>query len=169
VKCNEIIEHLYNNDKINDLIKKIHPIELQQDLKQELAIILLEYDCEKLIKISKEGNIIGFAMQVIWTMGTSNTSPFYYKYRKSNIEKAIEYIRLQNGKEMPNSAIITAERYLENKLQSNSMDAHESIIFKKYVELRSCVDVAKYFEIPKDHVFAVVKKMKHELKKAING
>jgi uncharacterized protein with HEPN domain len=49
------------------------------------------------------------------------------------------------------------------------MEAHESIIFNKYVELRSCVDVAKYFDIPKDHVFAVVKKMKHELKKAING
>jgi hypothetical protein len=102
-------------------------------------------------------------------MGTSNTSPFYYKYRKSDIEKAIEYIRLQGGKEMPNSAIITAQRHLENKLQSNSMEAHESIIFKKYVELRSCVDVAKYFEIPKDHVFAVVKKMRNELKRAING
>jgi uncharacterized protein with HEPN domain len=49
------------------------------------------------------------------------------------------------------------------------MDAHESIIFQKYVELRSCVDVAKYFDIPKDHVFAVVKKMRNELKRAING
>ena len=169
MKCNDIIEQLYNNDKINDLIFKIHPVELQQDLKQELAITLLEYDCGELIKISKEGNILGFAMQIIWTMGTSTRSPFYYKYRKSDIDKAIEYIRLQVGKQMPISAIITAEQHLENKLQGNSMDAHESIIFKKYVELRSCVDVAKYFDIPKDHVFAVVKKMRNELKRAING
>jgi hypothetical protein len=169
VKCNDIIQELYNNDKINDLILKIHPIELQQDLKQELAITLLEYDCDELIKISKEGNILGFVMQIIWTMGTSTRSPFYYKYRKSDLEKAIEYIRLQVGKQMPISAIITAEQHLENKLQGNSMEAHESIIFKKYVELRSCVDVAKYFEIPKDHVFAVVKKMRNELKRAING
>lgn len=169
MKCNDIIQELYNNDKINDLILKIHPIELQQDLKQELAITLLEYDCDELIKISKEGNILGFVMQIIWTMGTSTRSPFYYKYRKSDLEKAIEYIRLQVGKQMPISAIITAEQHLENKLQGNSMEAHESIIFKKYVELRSCVDVAKYFEIPKDHVFAVVKKMRNELKRAING
>lgn len=169
MKCNDIIEHLYNNDKINDLIQKIHPIELQQDLKQELAITLLEYDCEKLIKISNEGNILGFAMQIIWTIGTSTRSKFYKLFKQDNNSKAIEYIRLQIGAEMPYKAIITAERHLENKMQGNSMDAHESIIFQKYVELRSCVDVAKYFDIPKDHVFAVVKKMRNELKRAING
>jgi uncharacterized protein with HEPN domain len=70
---------------------------------------------------------------------------------------------------MPINVIVKAERHLENKMQGNIMEAHESIIFKKYVELRSCVDVAKYFEIPKDHVFAVVKKMRNELKRAING
>jgi uncharacterized protein with HEPN domain len=68
-----------------------------------------------------------------------------------------------------NSKNSTQESILQSKLKGTPKDAHESIIFNKYVELRSCVDVAKYFEIPKDHVFAVVKKMKHELKKAING
>lgn len=169
MKCNDIIQKLYNNDKINDLILKIHPLELQQDLKQELAITLLEYDCDKLIKISNEGNILGFAMQIIWTIGTSTRSKFYKVFKKDNNSKVIEYIRLQMGAEMPMSVIIAAERHLENKMKGSSMDAHESIIFKKYVELRSCVDVAKYFDIPKDHVFAVVKKMKRELKKAING
>lgn len=169
MKCNDIIQKLYNNDKINDLILKIHPLELQQDLKQELAITLLEYDCDKLIKISNEGNILGFAMQIIWTLGTSTRSKFYKIFKQDNNSKAIEYIRLQMGAEMPTSAIITAERYLDKKLQGNSMEAHESIIFNKYVEMRSCVDVAKYFDIPKDHVFAVVKKMRNELKKAING
>jgi hypothetical protein len=169
VKCNDIIQQLYNNDKINDLIQKIHPIELQQDLKQELAITLLEYDCEKLIKISNEGNVLGFAMQIIWTLGTSTRSKFYKIFKQDNNSKAVEYIRLQMGAEMPIGVIVKAERHLQNKLQGNSMDAHESIIFQKYVELRSCVDVAKHFDIPKDHVFAVVKKMRNELKRAING
>ena len=169
MKCNDIIEQLYNSDKINDLIYKIHPIELQQDLRQELAVTLLEYDCDKLIKISNEGNILGFAMQIIWTLGTSTRSKFYKIFKQDNNSKAFEYIRMQMGAEMPINVIVKAERYLENKMQGNSMEAHESIIFKKYVELRSCVDVAKYFEIPKDHVFSVVKKMRNELKRAING
>lgn len=169
MNCNDIITQLYNNDKINELIGKIQPVELQDDLKQELAIVLLEYDCNKLKKISKEGNIIGFAMQIIWTMGTSNRSPFYNKYRKNDIEKAFEYINSQNGNSIPFRTVQIAESILQSKLKGTPKDAHESIIFNKYVELRSCVDVAKYFEIPKDHVFAVVKKMKHELKKAING
>jgi uncharacterized protein with HEPN domain len=169
VNCNDIIEQLYNNDKINQLISKIQPSQLQDDLKQELAIVLLEYDCDKLKKISREGNIIGFAMQIIWTMGTSNRSPFYNKYRKNEIEKAFEYINSQNGNSIPFYTIQIAEKILQEKLKSTPSDAHESIIFNKYVEMRSCIDVAKYFDIPKDHVFAVVKKMKRELKKAING
>ena len=169
MNCNDIITELYNNDKINELIGKIQPVELQADLKQELAIVLLEYDCNKLKKISKEGNIIGFAMQIIWTMGTSNRSPFYNKYRKNEIEKAFNYIISQNGNSIPLHTVLVAEKILQSKLKGSPMEAHESIIFNKYVELRSCVDVAKYFDIPKDHVFAVVKKMKHELKKAING
>ena len=169
MNCNDIIEQLYNNEKINLLISKIQPTHLQDDLKQELAIILLEYDCDKLKKIATEGNIIGFAMQIIWTMGTSNRSPFYNKYRKNEIEKAFEYINSQNGNQIPFYTIQIAEKILQAKLKSTPSDAHESIIFNKYVELRSCIDVAKYFDIPKDHVFAVVKKMKRELKKAING
>lgn len=169
MNCNDIIEQLYINDKVNDLINKIHPIDLQGDLKQELAITLLEYDCNKLIKISNEGNIIGFAMQIIWTLGTSTRSKFYKVFKQDNNKKAIEYIRLQIGVEMPTSAIITAENHLQKKLKSNPMEAHESIIFQKYVELRSCVAVAKHFDIPKDHVFMVVKKMRNELKKVING
>jgi hypothetical protein len=58
---------------------------------------------------------------------------------------------------------------LNHKLTINANEAHESIIFKKYVELKSCTKVAEYFKIPKSHVFMVVKKTKQELKKAINN
>ena len=56
-----------------------------------------------------------------------------------------------------------ANNKLDEKLRLSANDAHESIIFKKYVELKSCKKVADYFNIPKKHVFLVVKKTKEEL------
>jgi hypothetical protein len=169
VNCNDIIQELYNNEKINELIIKIKPTELQDDLRQEFAISLLEYNCDKLIKIRNEGNLLGFALRVLWTIGTSKRSKFYNKFKKNDYEKAIKYFDSQKGKSISIEKVTLVENILKNKLKGSPMDAHESIIFNKYVELRSCNDVANYFEIPSSHVFAVVKKMKQELKKAING
>jgi hypothetical protein len=62
VKCNKLIEDIYNNPKVTELLSKIEPVDLQDDLRQELALTLLNYDCDKLLKIDKEGNLINFGI-----------------------------------------------------------------------------------------------------------
>jgi len=166
-ECREIVEHAYNDPKINEVISKINPTDLQADLKQEFALILLEYNCEDLIRIKTRENFTGFALRIIYNLAYSSTSPFYYKYKKSAIDKAREYLRLTMIKNDLGSAD-TAQRVLDKKLLSSAKDAHESIIFQKYVELRNCVKVAEFFGIPQKHVFNVVKETKKQLKNEIN-
>ena len=62
-----------------------------------------------------------------------------------------------------------AKQILNDKIDKGPNDAHESIIFNKYVELKSSDKVAEYFKIPKCHVYKVIKKTKNELKKALNN
>ncbi len=62
MKCNKLIEDIYNNPKVTELLSKIEPVDLQDDLRQELALTLLNYDCDKLLKIDKEGNLINFGI-----------------------------------------------------------------------------------------------------------
>lgn len=168
-KCNKYIEEVYNNKKVNLLLSKIRPVELQDDLKQEMALALLKLDCKKIVKLSKEGKLINYALGTIWTMGTMTKGSFYKTYKKNDLTKAYEYLRLQLGNDIPNKASVIAKKMLTDKLEMNPNDAHESIIFNKYVEFRSCKKVADYFMIPHLHVFNVVKKTKEELKKAINN
>ena len=166
--CNDLIVEIYQDAKINNLIAKVKPTELQDDLKQELALILLSYDCQKLIQLKSEGNINAFVLRIIINMGMSNNSPFFYKYKKNDIGKAVEYFKLTSVKDWIETADI-ATKHLDKKLSLNANEAHESIIFSKYVEMRNCQKVAKYFGLPHKHVFDVVKKTKKQLKNLINN
>lgn len=167
-KCHKYIEEVYNNSKVNEFISKIRPEELQDDLKQELALCLLSIDCRKIVGLVKRGKLIQYALGTVWTMGTKTENSFYKTYKRKDFDKAIEYLRSQIGNEIPVKASVIAKDVLNAKLDKNPNDAHESIIFNKYVELRSCQKVADYFMIPHVHVFKVVKKTKEELKQAIN-
>lgn len=168
MSCHEIIESLYKSKEVNDLIGKIEPESIREDLKQELAIVLLNYDCDKLKKIQADGNLIGFTLKIIWNMSTWTYNDFYKTYKKNNIEKAIAYMESLQQSKVDMSEVKIANRILEKKLNIDPYQAHESMIFQKYVELRNCAKVAEYFGVPMMHIFKVVKRMKKELKQAIN-
>ena len=154
--CADLISKIYTNQKVLDLISKIEPASLQDDLKQEMAIVLLNYDCEKLIKINNENNLLPFVLKIIWKMGTLPNGNFYRDYRKKDYDKALEWMKLQIGNKEDNSSVIIAKTILNKKLLSNPNDAH-------------CQKVADYFGVPRMHVFQVINKTKEELKKAIKN
>jgi len=166
--CSSIIEKIYLHPKVNELIGNIKPAELQDDLRQEMAMVLLKYDCDKLMKISDEGNLLPFVLRIIWKMGTMTKGEFYKVFKKNDVDKAFEYMKSFEGKSIPVKHANIAMKVLEHKLTLNANDAHESIIFSKYVELKSCNKVAEYFGIPHLHVSIVVRKTKQELKKLLN-
>jgi len=167
-KCNEIIEKMYNHPSVNKLLSNIHPIELQEDLKQEMAMVLLNYDCDKLLKINKEGNIIGFTLMIIWKMGTLQRSEFNKVFKKhQDFEKAYQWMKSIEADRLDMGIVKYAKRILEDKLLIDPNEAHESMIFQKYIELRSCQKVADYFGIPRLHAFKIVKKTRQELKDKI--
>lgn len=169
--CNQYIEYIYNHPKVIELISKIHPQELQDDLKQEMALVLLTYDCTKIKSLYEEGNLLAFTLRTIWKMGTLQNGKFYKVFKKNEIEKAFEYYEHNSVNDATFVTFVNriSNNVLDSKLKLNANDAHESIIFSKYVELRSCQKVADYFGIPHLHVFQVVKKMKLELKKEIKN
>jgi uncharacterized protein with HEPN domain len=166
--CRQIIEQIYTHPKINELIGKMQPQELQDDLRQEMAIVLLSYDCDKIIKLHEEGNLLAFTLRTIWNMATFKKGKFYKLFRKID-DKAFDYVQSLMYKDINLDSVKVAKRLLDYKLQSNPNDAHESIIFTKWVEMKSCQRVADYFGIPHLHVFQVVKKTKAELKKEIKS
>jgi hypothetical protein len=167
--CNQYIEEIYTSQRFNDVVRKIDPVELQDDLRQEVAMALLNMDCEIVCKMYEDGRLLNYSIGIIWMMGTKQKGMFYKLYKKKDFEKAYEWMMSQTGTDVSMDSVKIAKKVLNKKLTIDPNQAHESIIFTKYVELRSCQKVADFFGIPQLHVFQVVKKMKKELKKAIKN
>jgi hypothetical protein len=165
MNCNKYIETIYLDPQVNQLIKSVRPEQLQDDLRQEMALALLSINCEKITEIWASNGLIGFSIKIITNMAFSSTSQFYKKFRKSDLDKALAYLRSQQKLPELNPIFANfASKRLEQKHQEDELQAHEAILFKKYVELRSCKKVSDYFQIPEKHVKDVVRKTRQELK-----
>lgn len=55
VTKNDIIAQLYNDQDIANAIGKMNPVELQDDLRQEMFLVLCEMDGTRLIEMHKNG------------------------------------------------------------------------------------------------------------------
>jgi hypothetical protein len=163
--CNNLIRDLYQNPKVNELLNKINPAELRDDLRQELALVLLDYDCDRLQQMDAEGTLVSFTRRVMWKMATLPNGNFIRKFRKPDT------LPLPDGDAIPApcernkdeaAEIIRVE--LSRKMARNPNEAHEAMIFEKYTELLSCEKVAAFFGVPRLHVFRVVKTVKLQIK-----
>ena len=60
---NKIITELYNSADINNAIGKMNRVELQDDLKQEVFMVLCEMEDEKLFTMYQEGYLKYFIVR----------------------------------------------------------------------------------------------------------
>lgn len=165
--CVEYVEKIYSHPKVTELIGKINPPQLRDDLRQEMALALLEYPCEKLALINQENKLVPFTKRLIWIMGTLPNSNFYKVYRKNNDTKLREYINCSLGNPIPVSFAKISEEYLAEKANRSVADKHEWIIFNQYIEMGSDRKVAAFFGIGRKHVNSVMEKVRNELKQNI--
>ena len=162
--CNDIVLDIYNHPSLLALISKIKPEAIRDDLRQEIAVSLLTQPCSKISSLFASNELIRYAMKVCWIMATSSTSQFYYKFKKSDLTKAVEYLYSQQElPTIPESLAYQAQTILKQKNKTVE-DDHEVRIFNKYVELGTARKVALYYGIPVNHVCNVVNKVKSELK-----
>ena len=82
-KDDSVVSKIYASGVIDELLKNMGVKENDaDDLKQELAIILLEYNQDKLKMMYDKKQIKFFLVRVIQFQYFSKTSPFYKKYKK---------------------------------------------------------------------------------------
>ena len=83
---NEIVAELYQSKEFNDCINRMEPDHLRDDLKAEVALILLETEERKLLEIHAAGALKFYTVRIILNLIQSKSSPFYKKYRLPIIE-----------------------------------------------------------------------------------
>lgn len=78
-----MINQIINEGIVEQICKNIGvSSKYVDDLIQEIYMILLEYDRQKIIEMYERGQLNFFITRIIKNQWCSNTSPFYKKYRK---------------------------------------------------------------------------------------
>lgn len=100
---NSIIKELYEKNIVKDIIKNMRVNLLDaDDLEQEIYMILLEYDRNKIVELYTNKQLKYFIVGVIQRQYNSKTSPFYKKYKKyytlvdENVVNAVEIMDEDN-------------------------------------------------------------------------
>lgn len=82
-----IVDRLARNRVVEDMIKNMNINDYPDDLAQEIYLILLEYDKEKIEDIYNKNQINFFISRIITNQAFSKNSPFYLNYKKWDFNK----------------------------------------------------------------------------------
>ena len=80
---NRIMTEVYETDMVKNIIRnmKVNSIDAE-DLEQEIYMILLEYNRDKIVEMYQNKQLKFFIVGVVQRQYNSKTSPFYKKYKK---------------------------------------------------------------------------------------
>jgi DNA-directed RNA polymerase specialized sigma24 family protein len=168
------IAQLFTDKKFNDFLTKVSSPSLLEDLKQEVMLILLEYDRTKLQAIWDKPKSLGgisglryFAIRIALNQYRSSTSPFYKKFKRDAQEyiddnMAVEDIELIDDDELSllDSIVSFYEGYKPN------LYWFDAEIFELYLELGSYRAVSEQVNIPQRTIGTTCKKVKDKLREA---
>ncbi|RYZ89382.1 MAG: hypothetical protein EOP04_06965 [Proteobacteria bacterium] len=82
----KILSEFYRSKEIEDLIQKMHPEHLREELRQELFLTLCEMPEEKLSAMYLTKQLRFYITRIVLNMVQSSSSPFFKKYRKMLVE-----------------------------------------------------------------------------------
>jgi hypothetical protein len=157
-----IIQEMYLSTDINDAIGKMNPIDLQDDLRQEVFLVLCEMDEEKLFEMYDGGYLKYFIVRTILNMAKSDRSNFYKKFR-------------QVYQEIPLTYEVKKEDYdegLMNKLEKGLEVLHwyEAELLKLYANNgKNLLAISRETKIPYRSLIKTIRKAKILMKYKIRN
>jgi hypothetical protein len=145
----DVITKTSQDKELKQICRKIGG-NLADDLFQELMLILLEYDKEKLLSIYNKGYYKWFLVKTLTNQFNSNSSPFAKKYRP----KEIDFILTSDYDHNIDILIDKIDKQL------NKLHWYDRELFKAYVESGSYRKLSKQTDIPFNSISRTVNYVK---------
>lgn len=161
---NDIIEALYRDADIAKAIGKMQPVELQDDLRQEMFMVILETPDSKIMDMHAKGFLKFFLVRTMLNMIKSDRSTFYKVFRAQVSE-------WDDRHEQPDRPEPLADPEYTQRLGKamDSLHWYEREIFKIYSETKNIVQISKETKIPYRSLFKTIKNTRDKLKQEMKG
>lgn len=155
-----MIDQLYNDKRIDEACKKIAKgNDLWQDLKQELFVVLCEYDQSKIKEIIEKKQIMYFIVRILLNFYNSKTSPFYKKFKHINDE--VIDLKFIKHFEDDNSYSNELDK-IELAFEQANLSWYERGIAKLYIQEKSFRKLSAKLDIPTRSLCETMKDVKRK-------
>lgn len=177
---NEIITQLFSCKKFNDCLRKVRPMDIQDDLKSEVMLIMLQQPDGRIRKLHEHGNLSFFAIRVLLNMVSKSGTGFIAKYMmKCEPESAIPQMQYDelNGRVVkeqqqdPVYELLIGIKKLAYQKQPTYLPSlekkiswYKQYILSLYMKLGSYRLIEKETGIPWESCYKTVKETMVELK-----
>lgn len=155
----KIISELYLSKDINDAIGKMHPLELQDDLRQEVFLVLCEMPEERLFQMFNDGYLKYFIVRTILNMAKSDRSNFSRTFRRV-YEPIVDRYSDQAYDESINEKLNKSLEVLH---------WYEKEVFRLFSETGNLLQVSRDTNIPYRSLLKTIKKVRLLLKYKIRN
>ena len=155
---NEILVEFWNNEEVNNAFSKMYPIELQDDLKSEVFLILCEMPEDKLIDLYSKKYLRFYIVKIMLNIIKSPTKKFFLKFKNydplNNYEKAdTEY----NETEIKVSLFVDELHWYKQEI----------LRLYTFEFNKNAKELSNYTNIPYMSIIRTLNQVKQELKKKI--
>lgn len=156
----DVLNELSSNKEYIHICKKILKGNgLYKDLYQDVILIFLEYDEQKLTLINNINELKYLYVRILCNHAHSSTSPFHKKYRTHIDEKEYKYY-IQNDGQCTDRAdlSITAKNILEKQYWFHKE------LFNLYIEKGSIREIERETGIPRSTLHRILDETKEKIK-----
>ena len=159
---NKIVAELYKAKYFNDCINKMEPDYLREDLKNEVALVLLNKRPETIIQLHARNELQWYVVRIILNMVRSSSSPFTKQYRRQfeNVgvikESEIECLQQREQRELTEDRVM---HYI-----NTSLYWYDKEIINLYIKLGSYRAIEKETGIPWESCYGTIKRIKNDIR-----
>lgn len=156
----QIITEIYNSKELKEVINKMNPQNLRDDLLSEVMLVVCQLEEGRLFKMHQEGYLKFYVIRTILNMIRSNDSSFHNKFRQ--IKEELKGIDIKD---------IDESEILEEELKSaeefhQSLPFYENKLIESYIELENNANrLSKETGIPVRSIYHTIKMIKEKYKK----
>lgn len=158
-----ILTQIFNHPKVNEAIGKMEPVELRDELKQELGVILCKIPDEKLFEMNKTQYLLAYSLRSIVNMAKSGKSSFFYKFRKP-LQTTISFEPWHEQLDVPRET-----NHIDIHTEISNLPEDEQTCIRYYMKERRVSTVIKETGLPKTEAKKTVTRAMDKIKARANG
>lgn len=159
-----IISEIFHSSELKQVINKMNPAHLRDELLSEVMLVICQLPEERLIQMYEDGYLKYYVVRTILNMMQSDKSSFFFKFRNSPTEFNNEIEIVDEGWDVGREAKFDmVEKF------HNSLPFYENKLLEYYTEYNNkATKLARETKIPVRSIYHTIKQIKRKAKQMEN-